>query len=335
MGIRILILKLGAMGDALRTTPILSELRRIYKKCWIVWVTDRESHPILQHNPLIDTLLMNDPHSIMPLLSQSFDLVYCLDKDPTVTSLAMQVPARKRLGFAMSPYGTLDIFNDASQYALALGLDDSLKFFENTRTYQEIICEMAELPYHRDEYIYALQTDDCHNARMILERAKAPGHGPKIGLNTGCGDVFATKKWPADHFITLTQMIRERFDGQVYLLGGPSEITENETIEKATAGQAVHTGSHPLGVFAGLLNEMDLVVASDTMALHLALAVRTPVIGLFGPTCSQEIDFYDRGEAVVISCDCAPCYRKTCRLDESCMASLTPESVVSKIKKYV
>lgn len=335
MGVRILVLKLGAMGDALRTTPILKALRRKYQCCWIVWVTDRESYPILENNPLIDCLLINEPGTVQPLLAQEFDCVICLDKDPSVTALAMQVNARKRLGFAMSPYGTLDVFNEASRYSLALGLDDHLKFFENSRTYQEIIHEMIELPYEGDEYVFALQDDDRQEASRILSENIAPGNGPRIGLNTGCGDVFATKKWPTEHFITLTARIRDALDGQVFLLGGTSEAEENHAIEDAVAGQAVSTGHHSLGVFAGLLSNMDAVVASDTMALHLALAVGTPVIGLFGPTCAQEIDFYNRGEAVIVTCDCSPCYRKTCPREKSCMYALSPETVLDALQKNI
>jgi len=335
MGIRILVLKLGAMGDALRTTPVLAALKRKYKKSWIVWVTDEESYPILEHNDRIDQLIINTPSFTQPLLGQSFDIVICLDKDPTVTSLAMRINAHHRYGFAMSPYGTLDIFNDASRYSLMLGLDDDLKFNTNQKTYQQIIYEMVELPYHRDEYIYNLQETDRREAETIIRELAGPGNGPRIGLNTGCGDVFATKKWPTGHFIALARMLRQSCDARIYLLGGASELEENQRIAGELKGEAVNTGSRSLGVFAGLVNQMDALVASDTMALHLALAVKTPVLGLFGPTCTQEIDFYDRGEPIVISCECSPCYLKTCKFNESCMAQLKPETVYRVLEKYV
>ncbi|MBN1297154.1 glycosyltransferase family 9 protein [bacterium] len=335
MGIRVLILKLGAMGDALRTTPILTAYRRKYQRIFITWVTDRESFPILKNNPLIDRLLINDPIQTLPLLSQEFDIMICLDKDPSVTALAMQVQARERFGFAMSPYGTPDVFNDASLYALRLGVDDYLKFFENTKTYQQIIYEMAELPANRDPYVFALQTDDRIAAHHIIETLSPQGNGPRIGLNTGCGTVFATKKWPMNHFVQLARLIRQHVDGQVFLLGGPGEEQENRAITDILGPAVTFPGIHPLGIFAGLLGEMDAIVTSDTMALHLGLAVGSQVIGLFGPTCAQEIDFYGKGEPVVVTCDCSPCYRKTCKLPESCMTNITPEHVMDVLETYL
>lgn len=335
IGIRVLVLKLGAMGDALRTTPVLAALKRLYTHCRITWVTDPASYPVLAGNPLIDSLLLTSFDQIFPLTAQRFDLLLCLDKDPVVTSLAMRVDSIVRRGFAMSPFGTLDIFNDASSYALELGLDDELKFRQNTKTYQQIIYEMAELPFTRDEYIYRIPENDLNESRILFESFQPEGTGPAIGLNTGCGDVFATKKWPDSHFIELARMLRKRLDARIFLLGGKSELASNAFVAEALKGQVVETGANPLGVFAGLLQQMDAVVASDTMALHLALAVKTPVIGLFGPTCAQEIDFYDRGEPLVITDDCSPCYRKKCRKEISCMHNLLPEQVFQAVLRYV
>jgi ADP-heptose:LPS heptosyltransferase len=334
-GIRVIVLKLGAMGDALRTTPLLHAIKRKFPVSTITWVTDSESRPILEMNPLIDELYINLPEYTFPLLSRRFDWGVCLDKDPSVTSLITRLDCAHRFGFSMSPYGTLDILNDSSRYALALGIDDDLKFFQNTKTYQQIIYEMSELPYQRDEYVFCLQEADRVSAENILNALQAPGNGPAIGLNTGCGDVFATKKWPKSHFLDLARILRKRLDARVYLLGGKAEAIKNREIESHLNGEAVNTGHHPVKVFAGLIKKMDALVAGDTMALHMALAVRTPVLGLFGPTCFQEIDFYDRGEAIVVRRDCGPCYRKTCKEETTCMHDLLPEMVFNTLLKYV
>lgn len=335
MGVRVLILKLGAMGDALRTTPILTGIQRKYQTTHITWVTDTDSFPVLEDNPLIDRLIINRPEETIPLLSQEFEWVICLDKDPSVLALAMQVTARHRSGFAMSPYGTLDIFNEASRYSLALGLDDDLKFFKNRKSYQEIVFEMIELPYERDDYVFNLLPENKMTAQRILSEETVSGKGPNIGLNTGCGDVFATKKWPDTHFIELAKQLHQHYDARIHLLGGPSEVESNINIQNHLGFDVANPGARPLGVFAGLLGEMDLVIASDTMALHLGLAVGTRVIGMFGPTCHQEIDFYDRGEPVIMRCDCSPCYRKTCRHSESCMSKLSPIQVLKTVEKYI
>ena len=273
-------------------------------------------------------LQISDPVDLLILQGLQFDVLYSLDKCTPAIALAMQVDSIERRGYAMSQWGSLDIFNDASQYSLMLGLDDDLKFNYNQKSYQEMIFDIAEIPFQGEEYVFQLTSAGCDAGAAIVNRLKAPGNGPKIGLNTGCGTVFETKKWPDSHFQTLAMLLRQHLDAQVYLLGGDGEQKANRLIEKHVNGEAVNTGSHPLDTFAGIISQMDLIVTSDTMALHLALALQKRVAGLFGPTCSQEIIYYGRGKSLIGKKDCSPCYRSRCRNDISCMSLINPIDVL-------
>jgi ADP-heptose:LPS heptosyltransferase len=335
MGARIIVLKLGAIGDALRTTPILSALARAHPIQHITWVTDHQSIPILSGNPLIDILLTTDPKEISIILPQQFDILLSLDKALPTISLAMQLNARIRRGYAMSPWGTLDIFNESARYSLALGLDDDLKFRINEKTYQQTIYEIAELPYQRDPYIYDLTEEARSAGADVIRDSGGSLEGLKIGLNTGCGDVFATKKWPDAHFIQLAQLIHQHLNAQVFLLGGPAEQESNRVMMEKLRGAALNTGLNPLGTFAGILSHMDIIVTSDSMALHLGLAVGSRAIGLFGPTCSREIDYYNHGRSLIGIADCSPCYRTKCIYPESCMAKIRPEEVLAAIAEFL
>lgn len=335
MGIRILIIKLGAMGDALRTTPILTALRRSFSRCHITWITDRTSFPILKDNPEIDHLAILEQPDMTVILGQSFDLLLSLDKALPAIAFAMQVNAVQRRGYSMSRYGTLDIFNDAATYSLALGLDDDLKFNRNTKTYQQTVYDICEIDYQRDPYLYTIPEESRQIAEAKVRELSLSGQGPRIGLNTGCGDVFATKKWPDEHFFALAEVLHTRLNARIYFLGGPSEQDSNRELAQRLGRIAADTGVNPLAVFAGFLSLMDVVVTSDTMALHLALAVGTRVIGLFGPTCRQEIDLYDRGIALAAQDECTPCYRKNCPRPQSCMYSITPVMVADAVRSVL
>ncbi len=334
IGVRILIIKFGAMGDALRTTPILYALKRMYPSAQITWITDHISMGILRDNPLIDQLVDIETKEWLTVLGRQFDLLISMDKDPAALALAMQIDAIHRRGFAMSPWGTPDIFNDASEYALQLGVDDELKFFRNKLTYQEIIYAMAEIPYARDPYIYTLNASARNQLPPVLSGISGSG-GLKIGLNIGCGDVFATKKWPDRHFVSLAAILKQELQAEIYILGGEAERESMRKIEN-TPGVDVHCiAPKPLDVFAWILKEMDLIVTGDTMALHLALAVKTPVVALFGPTCVAEIDFYDIGIPIVTQKKCAPCYLSTCDKTSTCMDEMLPSEVFSGVRKLL
>ncbi len=95
MGFRILIIKLGAMGDVLRTTTLLPALKNKYRKSNITWLTDSISLELLQSNPYIDRLISFSHESVLRLEEEKFDLMICLDKEMRATALAMRVDAKK------------------------------------------------------------------------------------------------------------------------------------------------------------------------------------------------------------------------------------------------
>ena len=152
MGKRILILKLAAMGDVLRTTPLLSALKDKYPESHITWVVGTTSYSLLQGSKQIDRLLEFNLNTRMGLLVEEFDLLLSLDKDASAASWAMQVKATEKKGFGLSRYGNIFPLNPESKYAFELGLDNELKFNKNQKTYQEIIFEVVGLQYQGEPY---------------------------------------------------------------------------------------------------------------------------------------------------------------------------------------
>lgn len=96
---RILIIKLAAIGDVLRTTAILTGLKREYPESHITWLVNEESRFLLEGNPKVDRTLSYGLDSSLCLLVEGFDLVLSLDKAPAGASLAVLVKAGKKKGF--------------------------------------------------------------------------------------------------------------------------------------------------------------------------------------------------------------------------------------------
>ncbi len=334
MGTRILVIKLGAIGDVLRTTPLLAALKRAYPESHVTWVVDRGSREVLEDNPSIDRLLTLDLEAVLQLSAEQFDVAINLDKVPRATGLMMQMKATRRLGFGLTPYGTLCALNRESEYALILGVSDEIKFRRNEKTYPEIVAEACGLPYRRDPYILVLRERHEAYARAFLRERGLLGKGPLVGLNTGSGPVFATKRWELDRFAALARRLSEA-GAAVILMGGVDEIERNREIERLAGVPLVHSGGrHSIREFAALIRHLDVLVTGDTLALHLALAVETRVVALFGATCPQEIDLYDRGEKIVGAVPCAPCYLSLCtEHDMACMKAIEVETVFAAVTR--
>ncbi len=335
-GTKILIIKLAAMGDLLRTTPLIAGLKRKFKDSHITWLTDEASYELLRDNGYINRLLTFNLESVLRLQVEEFDILYCLDKETRATALATLVKAKDKKGFSMHHSGNIYPLNKSSEYGFKLGICNNLKFRENKKTYQEIIFEMCEIPYKRDEYILNLSDEEIRWGREHLYKAGIADGCKIVGLNTGCGNVFMTKKWPIEHCINLANKLHKDLDVEVVLLGGPVERERNSLIKKKVNFKIIDAGNdNSIRDFASIIRYCNAIVTADTIALHLAIAQNVPVVGLFGPTCAQEIDFYGRGKAIVSSKECVPCYRNSCNIVPNCMEMVSVDSALEEIKNLI
>ena len=332
MGIRVLIIKLAALGDVLRTTPLLSGLKRKYKDPHITWVTHKEGIELLKGIDDIDRLLPFDTGSCQYLTAQEFDILICLDKEYGAIGLSQEVKAREKFGFGMTPEGSLTTLNPESEYALQLGIDDTLKFTENEKTYPEIIFEMCRLEYRGEGYQLPLNPDEVESAKILYQEKGISGKTLKIGLNTGAGAAFTHKAWTEERYIELIREFDSSGDVRFLLLGGKREAEKNKGLKAATGDIAIDMGSaHTISQFTALISQLDLLVTGDTLAMHLAIGLSVPVVVLFGPTTHKEIDLFGLGEKVVSKIDCAPCYRSSCDKSPHCMELITTQEVAGAI----
>jgi ADP-heptose:LPS heptosyltransferase len=328
-GERVLVIKLAAMGDVLRTTPLLRGLRRAHPACHITWLTESSVLPMLHGIAEIDRLLAYSCESSLQLQCETFDQLYCFDKEPKATALAMKIPAARKAGFGMSSYGNVMPLNRESEYAFELGINDPLKFRVNTKTYPELVYECAGLPYPvPQEYILPDLSSEIRDAAAYLAECGVMPGDIVVGLNTGAGSVFATKKWTEEGYIQLADRLAAERGTRILLLGGPEEIERNERIQAAVRHPIINTGNNnSVRRFAGIVGNCRLVVTGDTLAMHIAIGLRVPVLVILGSTCHQEIELYGRGAKIVSDLDCSPCYLNNCPREPSCMQAVQPDRV--------
>lgn len=336
MGHRILIIKLGALGDVIRTEALLPGLKDVYPLSHITWVSKPNGCRMLAQNPLIDRLLEFSAETICHLTLEKFDLVISLDKEPGPAALAMKVDASVKRGIGMSPFGTPYPLNPEAHYYFALGLSDELKFNQNQSSYQRLIYQALGLVYNGERYhLYPDDANKAH-AREIFESAGVRSDEQIVGLNTGAGTLFANKTWSAERFIELAERLIERGDCRVALLGGPEEIERNKHIASRLGPNVVDTGCHNSELdFAAIVERCSAILTGDTTAMHVGIAMRVPTVILFGPTCHQEIDVFGRGVKLISKIECSPCYKRSCDLAPNCMDLIEVGEAYSALARYL
>lgn len=334
-GARILLIKLGALGDVIRTAALLPGLKARWPNSQITWVTRENGVRALTNHPQIDRLLVLDAETLCHLEHERFDLCLSLDKEPGPAALAMRVDAREKRGIGLSAHGTPFPLNPECVPYFLLGLDDELKYRHNQKPYPQLIYEAVGLTYGGQRYELHPGPEDRARAAGVWARA---GVGPGeivVGLNTGAGSVFANKNWPAGKYLRLAECVIAQNGWRVALLGGPEERALNANLAAACPG-AIDTGcEHSALTFAALVARCDVVVTGDTMGMHVAIAAGVPVVALFGPTCAQEIELYGRGERVVTGLACSPCYRRRCDKSPNCTDEIPVDRVLTAVQRWV
>ncbi len=337
---RILIIKLGALGDLLRTTTVLPTLKACFPRSQITWVTQPDCVPLLETLPQVDRVWTTDAAIASRVLAEKFNLMICFDKDTPAPQLASLARATQKKGFGINERGALDALNPGSEYSLELGVDDDLKFRRNKKTYQQIIHEMADLPVHeaRPPYQLRLLDADRRAADEWFASHFPQSSGPFIGMNPGAGRVFATKKWLPERQLELATRLHRELGAIPLLLGGPDEKDLLDSIGRALRREKIPFGrpgeNFALREFAAIVGRCAALVTGDTLAMHLALAQGVRTVVLFTSTCPAEIDLYGIGRAIVGKAPCAPCYLSHCKQPAQwCAESITVDAVFKAVRE--
>jgi heptosyltransferase-2 len=324
---RLLIIKLDAMGDVLRSTALLPPLAQVHPSSSITWITRKESVPLLQRNPYITEVIELGPEALVHLQTRTFDRVINLDASKISAALASAAKSERKDGFVLDERGYVQPTNEAARQWLEAGLFDDVKR-NGSSTYQDRMADILGVRGLRHEYVFQLGNEEIASARRHLVSLGIDLSKPLVGLNTGAGGRWPLKQWREDGYLDLIHRVARRMDVQFVLLGGPSEQDRNARLTLASATPLFDPGcDNTVRHFAAMLAHCDVVVTGDTLAMHLSLSLGCRTVVLFGPTSAPEIELYNLGEKVVPDMGCVSCYKTRCDLSPNCMDLISTEMV--------
>ena len=333
---RVLMVKLAATGDVLRTTAFLPAIHATWPQAKVTWLTRKSAVALFDGNPLVDEVLATDDAvTAARLATETFDVVLCPDADPDAAVLAAMAKGRERRGYVRDASGRIVPLGPGAASWLAMGLSDTAKK-ANTRTYQSLVAEVLGLdPAAVREPILEPSASDTKAALQFVRAL--PGSGPLVGLNTGAGGRWAYKQWTRVHQQTFLRLCTDA-GLRVLLLGGPEEVQTHQEL-LATAGErpVFDGGNHnSFGRFAALIDQCRAIVTSDSLAVHTAAARKVPAVVLFGPTSAAEIELYGRGSKIVPpGLDCLCCYLPRCDKVPHCQALIEPAVVLAAVQHWL
>jgi len=314
---QILIIKTGALGDVLRTTSILPGLKERYPDASIVWVTAHAARALVENHPLVERVECVDPDSgaeldqlTQRLASTGWERLLSFDDELGLCQLASGLSARSLSGAYLDDAGARVYTADVAPW-FEMGLlstrgkaaADRAKI-SNTRTHPEIFADMLgismgrpqlDLPPAAETLAETFATEHCMSEGRFV-----------VGLNTGAGGRWRTKELPVERTVELVQLLAGHFGEQATFLtlGGPAESERNAEIRTRAraADDSLHLvdggADNTIPEFAALVSRCNLMVVSDSLALHIAIARGVPIVSFFAPTSAAEIELYGLGEKV-------------------------------------
>jgi heptosyltransferase-2 len=324
---RLLIVKLDAMGDVLRSTALLPPIIEAHPGAAITWITRKESVPLLERNPYVTEVLELGPEVLVHLQTRVFDRVINLDASKTSAALASAARSSRKDGFVLDERGVVEPTNDAARLWFEAGLFDDIKR-QGTATYQDRMAAILGLEGRPHRYVFELGDHERERAAAHLQSIGLGPGAPVIGLNTGAGGRWPLKQWREDGYVELIRRLGLQQDVRFLLLGGPSEEDRNDRLKTASRVPLFDPGCrNTVRHFGALLDHCDVVITGDTLAMHLSLALKKRTVVLFGPTSAAEIELYGLGEKVVPDMTCLSCYKTACDFKPNCMDLISVDMV--------
>ncbi len=327
----ILIIKLRHVGDVLLSTPVLRALRETYPDARLTMLVNRGTEGVLAHNPDVNDILFVEKGSfrsqvefVLGLRKKRFDCVVDLTDGDRSALISLAVGAPVRVGFNAEHRWRGLLYSAVAkprptdrhrvEYDLstlrALGLD----------------------PKPGTPAVYVSQAEAQTVEQWLQEAGLASLEEAPLLVLLQPGARYSLKVWPHERYAQLADRLVESFGCRILLGGDQREREIAELVARqARCAPTVVAGRFSLMEFAALAKRCALFVGNDGGAMHVAAAVGTPVVALFGPTYPQR--WGPRGgptEVIYKGLDCRACYHPTClRGADNCMSMISVDEVLA------
>ena len=326
----ILIVKLSAIGDVIHALPVAGALKQQFPQARITWVVEKPAYDLLTNNPYIDEIIIFDkprfkslpgliksaPAFVKELRSRRFDLA--LDLQGLFKSAAIAF-----LSGAPQRY----VYCNAREYShlLAKQVCGSHTNGHIVEQYLDVVRKLGANITKGEWAIYPSEQEK-QAAENVAGQAGLSFAKPYVLFAPGAN--WPNKRWPVHNFSALADWLAER-NIQTVIIGGPgdSQLAE-EIMSGAHSAPVSIVGQTSLKQLAHLISNANALVGGDTGPMHLAAALRTPVVALMGPTDANRNGPYGQPDnALATTYECHGCWKRSCQKGSDCLSGISTYSV--------
>jgi lipopolysaccharide heptosyltransferase I len=325
---RILVVRLGSLGDIVHTLPAAAALKRAWPGARIEWLVDARHRELIDLVTVVDTSIELASPTLpgwvdvtRRLRSRAYDLAVDFQGLLKSAILARASGARRVAGFSV---WHLRERTARPLYSETAAPDEGL----------HIVWKNLAL-------VSSLTGNDASRLEFPLERRgshalttvrAACGGEPFALVNPGAA--WPNKRWPAVRFGELAAILHERFGLAPFVLWGPGERPLAQAVVDASRGAARVAPETSISDLVELARAASLTVSGDTGPIHLAAAVGTPIVGLYGPTSHLRNGPWSPADRCITRFAACACHHKRrCTARAWCLVDITVDEVVRDVER--
>jgi|CXWL01.1.fsa_nt_gi heptosyltransferase-2 len=338
---KILVRGTNWIGDAVMSVPALRELRRIFPEARITLHTRSWADGLFRDVDFIDELVTFDKHkwkvkdvydNTQFLKEDGYDLAVLFPNsfESALTSFLTRIP--RRIGYNKDIRGLL--------------LTDPIAVPEWKNRRHEVyyylnLVSAVEKKVLGRETVGSMEPRislDISESRKESARSMLAAKGVDFLRHTVAFGVGSTnsvaKRWPTDYFAKLNDLLQLELNANVILVGSKEDSAVAQEVLAASTQKPIDiTGKTDIGEAAAVLSVVNLLISNDMGLAHIAPAVGTETLAIFGPTNPETTrPFSPLSEVIRKAVECSPCMLRDCPIDHRCMTWITVEEVFEAAK---
>lgn len=334
----ILVLKIGSIGDVVLVTASLKAIRKKYPSSRIFCLVGKESMKVLQNCPYIDGVIPYDYKEGDKGFRSFMRLSKKLRKYRFDKAIDFQNNRKSHwLGFLSFVRESYGYDNGKWSRLLTRSIKNANKSMPPV-AHQFQLLKMIGIHNKGNEYLELWPTATEKEYVQSLLDSEWLGNAQNIvGINIGASAKWQTKNWPLEHMARLCDALAAK-NIRVVITGVAGDVPlVQKLLAKTKSKPANMAGKTDILQLAALISRCKVYVTPDSAPLHVAAAMKVPVIALFGPTDSKR--HIPPAKKIIVlekNMACAPCYSSRCRImTHACMEEIQPELVISKIDEFI
>jgi lipopolysaccharide heptosyltransferase I len=328
---RFLIVRLGSLGDVVHAIPVAAALRNRFPLAHIDWLVDPRYIELLDLVECVDRRIPVDPRELRAGNSHLFSTLRML--------------RRTRYDAAIDLQGLLK----SAVLARLVGAGRTIGFPRPhlrepaARLFYTHAPDPATATHIIDKNLALLEPLDVSDRRVrfpisiphtpVVESIRSRFEGGRYAI-VNPGAAWPNKRWPAERFGALAASIRRDLGWRSLVVWGPGEQPLATAVAAASESAADAAPPTTIADVVGLARGAQLMVAGDTGPLHLAGAVGTPIVGLFGPTRPERNGPWAPRDVVVSSVSTCSClYERRCKRAPPCIENIDVDEVMAAVQR--